>query len=167
MTWNNVSKCPGKHFEKIALSICNKNLEDSQCTWTFQVLSLITFLRGVDPLMSYRIILLSDAVAPRIFVSTGLNFKLCTLSTPQVKDLQERRNISFIHHVFLSRNMSAFLTSLGDSRNLHLEWCIKWSLPLKSTKCKVFRRWRSVGISRDETKWYWGSPKKTDGRHSQ
>ena len=55
-----------------------------------------TFLSGVDPLMSYSIILLSDAVEPIMLVSTGLNFKLCTLSTPHVNDLQEKRNTFFV-----------------------------------------------------------------------
>ena len=51
-----------------------------------------TFLSGVDPRISYNIILLSDAVEPRIWVSTGLNFKLCILSTPHVKDLIIKTN---------------------------------------------------------------------------
>ena len=85
-----------------------------------------TFLNGVDPLISYSIILLSDAVEPIMLVSTGLNFQtMYTINTPGKRSAREKKQFfsllaitSPFHEIHLRSLMCLWIID-----NLRLELC--------------------------------------------
>ena len=87
-----------------------------------------TFLRGVDPRMSYNIIPRSDAVAPSKWCSTALNLTWLTLSTPQLK--VRTGSVRLSSQILTSSPLVAKMSSFQW-------WSIQWNTDCRNGKQRL------------------------------